>query len=160
MKRALLVSLIIASGCQTPPPSTWNGVWLSSSGEGVLVYSARDGGVEFSPRQLAALEGRLVLTQRCSDFDIASQGEVRLIEGKNTAGSVSERADGFELSFGSANFLSATANQVTRMDPPLGFRLEAHLTNDEFTLRSVFFDGGFELATERRFTVSKQTACR
>ncbi len=161
MNRALLVSFVLLSAC--PPgraPSRWNGLWLSPTGEGVFVYSARDGGVEFSPRQLSALEGRMVLTQRCSDFEITSQGEVRLIEGKRSGGSVTERADGFDLTFASQPALAAIATALTRTEAPLDFRLEGFVTNEEFTLRDVWFDGGYEARTERQFTVSKQTACR
>lgn len=160
MKRALLVSLVLLAGCPPgPAPSTWNGLWLSPTGEGVFVYSARDGGVEFSPRQLSSLDGRMVLTQRCSDFDITSQGEVRLIEGKRSGGSVTERADGVDLTFASQPALAAIATAVTRTETLLDFRLEGSFTNEQFTLRDVWFDGGFEVRTERQFTVSKQTAC-
>ena len=160
MNRALLVSFVLLAACPSAPaPSMWNGLWLSPTGEGVFVYSGRDAGVEFSPRRLNSLEGRLVLTQRCTDFEIASQGEVRLIEGKRSGGSVTERADGFDLSFASQPALAAIAAALTRTEAPLDFRLEGFVTNEEFTLRDVWFDGGFEARTERQFTVSKRAAC-
>ena len=160
MKRALLVSIVLLAACQPgPAPSKWNGLWFSPTGEGVFVYSARDGGVQFSPRRLSALEGRMVLTQRCSDFDITSQGEVRLIEGKRSGGSVAERADGVDLTFASQPALARTAAALARTETTLDFLLEGSFTNEQFTLREIWFDGGFEVRTERQFTVSKRTAC-
>ena len=101
----------------------------------------------------------MVLTQRCSDFDITSQGEVRLIEGKRSGGSVAERADGVDLTFASQPALARTAAALARTETQLDFRLEASFTNEQFTLREVWFDGGFEVRTERQFPVSKRTAC-
>ena len=101
----------------------------------------------------------MVLTQRCSDFEITSQGEVRLIQGKRSGGSVTERADGFDLTFASQPALAAIAVGLTGTVAPLDFRIEGFVTNEQFTLRDVWFDGGFEVRAERQFTVSKQTAC-
>lgn len=101
----------------------------------------------------------MVLTQRCTDFEMNSRGEVRLLEGKRAGGSVTERADGFDLTFASQPALADIAASLTRTEAPLDFRIEGSLTDEAFTLREVWFDGGFESRTERQFTVSKQTAC-
>lgn len=160
MMRPIGVTVLLLAACAPPiAPTRWNGLWFSASGEGVFVYAVRDGGVAFGPHRLSALGGQMVLTQRCSDFEITSQGDVRLREGKLQGGAVSERDNGFDLTFARQPILSEIAKAMTLPDAPLDFRLEANLVDDQFTLREVWFDGGIEFPTERTFRVRKQTEC-
>ena len=154
--------LILFCACQpTAPLSPWNGVWLSEGGEGVVIYGLSDGGLSFSPRQLSTLDGRMVLTQRCADFDVSPQGAVSLGEGRLSGGTVVERDGGIALTFGFASEIALNANALTLADGLLTFQLSATATPSELTLLEEWADAGrVARTTMRRVAISKQTACR
>jgi len=134
-----------------------SGVWGSTTGpEELLLFGEDDSGLVWSPRNIRILDGGLLLTHHCRDFEPETGGLLVARRGAASAGPATERDGGWSLEWtASTNSLRFASDNIDCG----GGRLGAPVVSGQFLDASVMIridwvksDGGLVHSERIEFT--------